>query len=399
MRGPDDKDAAAIGLQPRLAMCLLVVSIGLFATRVSAQNVSPLHGTLSTDNAAFPDALNNSNTTAGAGAPLLLDDAQDDDDSRTAALPGDNILAPRGDIWPAPPPVEYAICPEATDVPPGCPPLTNEWEWTRFSDYKNGFFQKLAASSAWLAGSRSSDDIGLIESQLYFTFALPVPTRNWPMLVTPSFETRWLDGPLSSGAAPADAPAQLYSAFVEMMWVPQITKRWTAVLGATPGIYSDFQHNYGDQFRLMGRALGRYEITKNRNYFVAGVVYLPRSDYRLIPAGGLMWSPWDDVQLDLIFPIPRLAYRLSYNQTIERWVYTAAEFGGGTWSIERADGSRDNLTLRDLRLLLGYERKRDGGGGLRFEVGYIFSRRLEYDSTTPDVILPDTLMLRSRMAF
>jgi hypothetical protein len=323
---------------------------------------------------------------------LLSDESDVDDPPHTAALPGDNILAPRGEVWPEPP-VEYAICPEMIDVPEGCPPLACEWEWTRFSDYKNGFFQKLGVSGAWLEGSPNGD-VGIVESQVFFTFALPLPTRNHPILITPSFETRWLDGPVTP-----DAPPQLYSAILEFMWVPQITPRWTGIFGATPGIYSDFQRDYGDDLRYMARALGRYEITKDRAYAIAGVLYLPRSDFRLIPAGGLMWSPWDDVQLDLIFPIPRVAYRLSHNERLERWLYLAGEFGGGTWSIERVDGTTDALTLWDLRLIAGYERKRDGGGGLRFEVGYVFGRRLEYDSATPDVIFPDTVMLRSRLAF
>lgn len=311
---------------------------------------------------------------------------------RTAALPGDNILAPRGKVWPGPP-VEYAICPESTDLPPGCPPLTDQWQTTRFSDYKHGFFQKLASSGAWIDGGRAAD-VGIVESQLFGTFALPLPNRNDPLLVTPEFDTRWLSGPLFP-----DAPARLYSAYVEMMWVPKITDRWTGILGVTPGIYSDFRHNYGDQWRMMGRGLARYELRKGRTFLIAGVLYLPRSDFRIIPAGGLMWSPWDDVQLDLIFPIPRLAYRLSYDNVIERWVYLAGEFGGGTWSVERADGSPDVLTLRDLRLLLGVERKRDGGGGTRLELGYVFGRVLEYDSATPTLNLPDTVMLRGRLAF
>lgn len=322
-----------------------------------------------------------------------VDDLGPDADgaSRTAALPGDNVLVPRGDIFSGPP-VEYAICPEDAALPLGCEPLIQEWKWTRFSDYKDGFFQKLGVSSAWMPDGRV-ETLGLTESAVFGTFALPLPTRDHPILVTPSFETRWLDGPITP-----DAPPQLYSAILELMWVPKITERWTGVFGATPGVYSDFRRNYGDQLRYMARALGRYEMQKDRAYFVAGLLYLPRSDFRLIPAGGVMWSPWDDVQLDLIFPIPKVAYRMSYNSTVERWVYLAGEFGGGSWSVTRDSGVSDVLTLRDLRLLLGVERKRDGGGGMRLECGYVFGRVLEYDSATPDVFLNDTVMLRARWA-
>jgi hypothetical protein len=323
----------------------------------------------------------------------LVDDVTDGDEDalRTSALPGDNVLVPRGDVWQGPP-VEYAICPQDDALLFACENGVPPWQSTRFSDYKDGFFQKLGVSRSWLPDGRV-DTLGLIEAAVFGTFALPAPTRDHPLLITPSFETRWLNGPITP-----DAPPRLYSGILELMWVPKITERWTGVLGATPGIYSDFQRDYGDEIRMMGRALGRYEFQKDRGYFVAGVLYLPRSDFRIIPAGGLMWSPWDDVQLDLIFPIPKVAYRLSYNKTIERWVYLAGEFGGGSWSVTRVSGASDVLTLRDYRVAAGFERKRDGGGGTRFEIGYVFARVLQYDSATPDVFLNDTIMLRARFA-
>jgi hypothetical protein len=323
----------------------------------------------------------------------LVDDVTDEDEDalRTSALPGDNVLVPRGDVWQGPP-VEYAICPQEDAMLFACENGVPPWQSTRFSDYKDGFFQKLGVSRSWLPDGRV-DTLGLMEAAVFGTFALPLPTRDHPILITPSFETRWLNGPITP-----DAPPRLYSGILELMWVPKITERWTGVLGVTPGIYSDFQRDYGDEIRIMGRALGRYEFQKDRGYFVAGVLYLPRSDFRIIPAGGLMWSPWDDVQLDLIFPIPRVAYRLNYNKTIERWVYLAGEFGGGSWSVTRDSGASDVLTLRDYRVVAGFERKRDGGGGTRFEIGYVFARVLQYDSATPDVFLNDTIMLRARFA-
>ena len=310
----------------------------------------------------------------------------------TAGLPGENQLAPGPGAFGGPQ-VEYAIIPGEMALASDVDDLNVVWESTRLSDYKGGFFQKLAFTTTWLEGGRAAD-IGLTELQFFGTVALPLPTADHPLLITPGFDIRYLHGPLVP-----DAPPRLYSGYLQFMWVPQITERLIGIFGATPGVYSDFRRSDNEELRYMARALARYDVIIDRLQVVAGVLYLDRGDFNLLPAGGIMWSPWDDVQLDLVFPIPRVAYRLSFDGRIERWVYLAGEFGGGSWSVQRADGSQDLLTLRDLRLSLGLERKREGGGGLRFELGYVFGRKLAYDSATPDLLLDDTIMLRARLAF
>lgn len=53
------------------------------------------------------------------------------------------------------------------------------------------------------------------------------------------------------------------------------------------------------------------------------------------------------------------------------------------------------MTLRDWRVMLGLERRRNGGAGYRFEVGYVFSRSVEYfHSDTPDFTPDSTFMMR-----
>ena len=79
----------------------------------------------------------------------------------------------------------------------------------------------------------------------------------------------------------------------------------------------------------------------------------------------------------------------------EYWVYLSAEFGGDSWAIERADLTPDRFVYRDYRALLGFQRKVIGGFSTHLEFGYIFNRRVEYTSATPDFEPNDTLMLRA----
>ena len=120
---------------------------------------------------------------------------------------------------------------------------------------------------------------------------------------------------------------------------------------------------------------------------------------KILPAGGIIWAPNDHMRYEIIFPKPKLAHRTHWNGKVEHWVYLSGEFGGDSWAIQRVGGAQDRVTLRDVRVMLGFERKRGGGAGTAFEVGYVFSRTIEYQSATPDLNLPETFLLRGIVSF
>ncbi|MFM9116981.1 MAG: hypothetical protein ACKOU6_12570 [Planctomycetota bacterium] len=255
-------------------------------------------------------------------------------------------------------------------------------------EFKRGFFQKFSLGGTWIARDGSAG-LGIVESEAFVTFAIPAPTRQWPMLISPYLNIRSLDGPTS-----VDVPATLYETYLDFMWVPQLTDRLLGIVAVAPSVYSDFQQGDGDGFRWQGKGLVRWDIVPQQLQLLAGVLYLNRQDIRLLPAGGLIWKPNDTHNYELLFPRPKLARRIRYGETWADWVYVAGEFGGNSFAILHGDRTRDLVTLRDWRLLLGVERKLDGGAGLRAEVGLVFNRRLEFTSELPDVELDSTLLLR-----
>jgi hypothetical protein len=275
------------------------------------------------------------------------------------------------------------------------PPPDDEWMFTgpKLSAYKKGFFQKFSLQGTWISRGHS-DDLGITEVEAFATFALPCPTKEWPILITPYYNQRLLNGP----NAP-DLPASLYETYVEFLWLPKLNDRWIGIIGVAPSVYSDFQGEDSDGFRLTGKGLVRYDITPNRLQLIAGVLYLNRDDIRILPAGGLTWTPNDDVRYELIFPRPKLAHRIGFTETSEDWLYVAGEFGGNSFAVVRDSGLHDKVTLRDMRFLVGWERRRDGGAGIRFEVGYVFDRSIEYASGTPDVNPDPAALLRGTITF
>jgi hypothetical protein len=77
------------------------------------------------------------------------------------------------------------------------------------------------------------------------------------------------------------------------------------------------------------------------------------------------------------------------------WGYVAGEFGGGRWEIERANGAADSVDYTDLRVLVGVESVHVLGLKGHIEVGYVFARRVNFLSDTPDYKPQNTLMLRA----
>ena len=81
------------------------------------------------------------------------------------------------------------------------------------------------------------------------------------------------------------------------------------------------------------------------------------------------------------------------------WAYLKGELGGNSWSIQRVGGGHDVATYRDLRLILGYETLVTPGVAAQFEAGWVFSRKLMYDSSTPDLTPRDTFLIRAGLNF
>jgi hypothetical protein len=98
-------------------------------------------------------------------------------------------------------------------------------------------------------------------------------------------------------------------------------------------------------------------------------------------------------------PRPRIAWRVAHEDDRQSWAYIVGEFGGGTWAIQRADGTNDVATIRDYRLLLGYEQKWSAQNSWLVEAGYVFNRRVEYNSEIGDSDLDDTALVRFGLTF
>jgi len=263
-------------------------------------------------------------------------------------------------------------------------------------DARDGMFQKLVFSSNWLDVG-GAQGLGMVEMDLRSVLALPCPTRDSPLIITPGYGISVLEW---SGIR--DLPSSLHSAYVQFRFMRRINPRLAIDVAVSPGVFSDYEQGADEMIRVPGHGAVIWTLSPTAK-LVGGVGRFDRLDVDVLPVGGLIWTPNEDTKFEILFPKPKLARRInSYDSSsgnISDWLYVAGEFGGSTWAIRRASGANDVLNYRDLRLILGVERKAIGTMDYRFEVGYVFGRELEYGSGTPKVEPSDTVMIRAGMTY
>ncbi len=256
-------------------------------------------------------------------------------------------------------------------------------------------FRQVRFEHTWVAGDGKIRDLEFHTSEITGTLQFPFFYNPAPLLVTPGFAVHTVEAP---GIA---FPSRLYDAYVDTSWQPVLTPWLSADLGVRVGVYSDFNHTTTDSIRLMGRGLGILTFTPQVQVAL-GVVYLDRVDIKLLPAGGVIWTPHENARYEILFPRPKLARRLTTIGTTEWWWYAAGEYGGGSWTLERdaVVPVNDRADYNDLRVMGGVEFSTLSGLQGHFEVGYVFDREVvSQNFATDPAKFRDTFMLRGGITY
>lgn len=249
-------------------------------------------------------------------------------------------------------------------------------------------WKSTSLTGTWLPGS--GDNYGLTD--LHFRLRLASPRLPF-VTASPMYQMTFLNGPHRT-----DTPNTLHQTGVSFMGMLPVSKRWIGQVIVAPGINTDYQNLSSDAFRTTGAGMMIF-MPSPEVQWMFGVVYLNRDDVKILPAVGLNWSPNERTKWELTFPRPRYLRQLSCNENSERWGYLAAEFGGGTWAVERNDGTNDLLTLRDYRLLIGSETRYREQRSLFWEGGLVIGREINYASQQGDFSQSPTIFLRGGSTF
>ena len=271
--------------------------------------------------------------------------------------------------------------------------------WGRFrSDYLPRVLERPQIRRTYLHGN-NGNELDINDIEISTTANRPnFLGGSQPLRISPGFGVHLWNGPVTEDTG-FDLPPIAYSPSLSFDHITD-PRRASGIEGRfTVGFYSDFDNTSSDAIRLTGKFLGWRRVNP---YTVAklGIEYLDRVDVKILPAVGLYLTPNPDLKLDLYFPKSKLSHRLPNFRNLEAWGYVGAEYGGGSWAIERADGSNDQVDINDVRAYLGVEwiTPRRNIGYLEF--GYAFNRELVFRSDALDQLqLEDTLLISTGIAF
>ncbi len=181
-----------------------------------------------------------------------------------------------------------------------------------------------------------------------------------------------------SGPSTVAVDAQTYDLGVEFNYSKQISDKIGLALSVSPMYATDFDNRTSEAFRLTAGGLISFQADSVTR-FVAGLTYLDRPDLPFIPIAGLKWMVTDNLEMDILVPRPKVAWRFDQSEDREAWLYTAGEVGGGSWAIQRENDVDDRLGYRDLRWVCGVESRQVSGSRRVLEAGYVFDRKLSLE--------------------
>lgn len=274
--------------------------------------------------------------------------------------------------------------------------LWQQEPWTSFTDeFLPKVFEYPRVWTVYIPGS-SENELNINEIGLATTINIPKFLNGpSPLKISPGYIFNFWNGP---STATFDLPAQVYSSYLAFDYITDPSKQSGLETNFTAGFYSDYKNISSDGLRFTGKLLGWSRLNE---YTIAkfGVEYFDRLDIKLLPAFGLYMNPNPDMKLDLYFPKTKLAHRLPRINNYDAWGYVGAELGGGSWAIDRANGMKDQADLNDVRAFIGVEWMGNAQVTGFLDLGYVFNRKIVYQSSTSNLDLSDAIMLRFGIAF
>jgi len=292
--------------------------------------------------------------------------------------------------------------PNAQFIPPGLPTSPT----FSFATMRR-LFEELRLDYVWMPG-KSANEFGVNDVELSTTVNLPFLYNEAPLQVTPGFAVHYWRGPVYTAPTFVDLPPRAYDAYLQGAWEPRITPWLSGDVAFRVGVYSDFSRVTEDELRYMGKGLIVLSFSPSVT-IKAGAWYLDRNRVKILPAGGMIWTPGGpggDARFEMLFPNPKLARRLTRVGDTDWWGYLRGEYGGGSWMVTHLDPADPTTTIRqsvdynDIRVALGLEFFRPSGFTGLFEAGMAFDREIVYHSGTPNIFRPNnTVFVRGGMAF
>lgn len=198
---------------------------------------------------------------------------------------------------------------------------------------------------------------------------------GWVFQMAPQFNYRSFDGPNSSLGGP-ELPGSAYQIGMDFVLQTPAAAGWSYEFAFNPHVGTDFQKFSGDSIMYDGRAVA-YWTWGPRLTWAFGAQYWDRVDDIVIPYAGIIWTPNQLWELQLVFPKPKVSVFLGTPLGVATWMYASAEYHVEAYDIQSsATLASRRVQFQDWRVVGGL--RWDTGWVQSFaEAGYIFDRNIE----------------------
>ena len=287
-----------------------------------------------------------------------------------------------------------AIVP-STPIAPGQGPLVDDLGGAT-EEQRRGppdrFWYARNLTATWIPKG-GTDGFGTTDTALTTSFA-PVWFDELPaLLVTPGFGFHFWQPPDA-----LELPSTVHDAWIDIAWRTPVTERFGFGFGLTPGVYGDYRQWSPQAFQLTGWGLVDYDLGPAWTV-VAGAAVVRQLDMQVLPVGGLIWTPNETNRLELLVPRSRFVRKVrGFAAGGGAWLYSAVQFGGGSWAVTLPDDTTALVTVSDLRAILGLEWFRSRSVAGVAEVGWVFARTISANRV-PEFNPDDAVMLSAGATF
>lgn len=211
---------------------------------------------------------------------------------------------------------------------------------------------------------------------------------------TPAFNDQFFSGP-TGVAMPGDV--NNLSSAVSLASVNPGPWNWQ--LGFNPQINSDFRRSLtSNAYIFDGHGVILYRASSTWT-LAFGVALWDRTRERVIPYGGVIWTPNDRWEVRLLFPESRLSYYLGRRNDTDLWAYVTGEYVNRAYQVDIADTrAKDLVEMSDYRVMAGINGTWKGYT-VFLQGGYVFDRHLQFRGPTPDFHLNGSALLRTGLTY
>lgn len=243
------------------------------------------------------------------------------------------------------------------------PPTIQSWVDTSYT----------AAGAAKFRGAKGEDSDA-------FSLGLGAGGRvgldgGWSVPLGIQSQNHFLDE-LASAPVPGRIHTLGFSAGLER----RLNEQWSVGLMLSPKIYK-FEDLGANDIGLSGGLYASW-IYSSTLRFAFGLIVAPDSDVPVLPVAGLDWQINDRFDLSLMYPRPRLSYRID-----DRWkLHLGADVNSVTFRTSDTFGNERAMpryndalaTYRDIRVGFGVGYRVSNSVSLEAETGYSVSRQFRY---------------------